>query len=123
MYPWLDKRIKEISEDSPDDAGLKERRESHLKEFSEKGWCTRDLWMLNSVIAQFLYPRLKDFYDRIVCTNHIMYKKKQHKEWQLMLYALDVYQDDRSLFLKSEELKKIKKGLKLFGEWFPGMWC
>jgi hypothetical protein len=123
MYPWVDKKIQQISNDSPDRAGLKERREAHLKEFAEKGWCTRDLWMLNTVLAEFIHPRLTDFYNRIVCNNSAMYNKKEVKEFELMLYAFKVYIDDRSHLLNQDERKKVKKGLKLFGDYFPGLWC
>ncbi len=122
MYPWVEKRIKEIEACSPDSAGLKERRERHLQQYADLGYCEVDMWSLDIPIAKSILPMLKAFYENTViqdtCNNY-----GPKKNYEIMIWAFEKIANDDARWVSKEDAKKIQKGLNLFAKNLLYMWC
>ena len=92
----------------------------------DHGFDDSELWNLESTIAKFIYPRIKEFAE-----NHVGYPGHLTEEkWQEILdkitKAFRLYIDHEYLYSFKEENEKIEKqineGLRLFAKYFWNLW-
>lgn len=88
-----------------------------------KGYDRSELWSLDSTIAKFIAPRLRDFAD-----DHCGYPAcfKDEKEWDKILgkmaTAFELLSSDKFIFLTKEQNNQVEEGLDLFRKWFRNLW-
>ncbi|MCH5167371.1 MAG: hypothetical protein J1F35_05700 [Erysipelotrichales bacterium] len=117
------------------------RWKEYTKQRISRGFDDSEIWNLDSTIAKFILPRLKEFKEIAWGTpGKLDYEFVQkgyseseasiiaNKAWEeildKMIWAFEHY-DDESYILAADSVKaheeyvnKINKGLKLFAEWF-----
>lgn len=114
---------------SPKDFGLrvltakqsKARDRKHARQRKEWGFCDEDCWDLFHVIANFILPRLIRFRKMPM----ISYPGNlSMKRWECildkMIAAFKILAKDD--IESPQEGRIIKRGLKLFAEWFQHLW-
>ena len=106
-------------------ADWKKRQKIWFKQIKSRGWDNTELWNLFLTISQFIYPRLKKFYETVP---HVL-SKEERKMFKNALYSFD-------LILKGENGKDMKdykkyldesatkgqKGIDDFAKLFFGLW-
>jgi hypothetical protein len=102
------------------------RYKAHLKELKETGFSHAETWGLNSVIAEFILPRLKRFKE----VQNGYPSNLTEYQWNIildkMIFAFDwalTHEDkDRSEEEFKDGFKKFDEGMKLFSENFMDLW-
>jgi len=107
------------------------RYDKYVKQIKEKGFSDTETWCFFSVIAEFILPRLKRFKD--ITNGHP--GDTTEEEWDViidkMIFAFEWSLEDGSMTDKymdasTEERdaneEKYKEGMKLFVEYFRGLW-
>lgn len=88
-----------------------------------KGYDRSELWSLDSTIARFIAPRLRDFAE-----DHCGYPAcfADDKEWSEILdkmaTAFELLSSDEFPFLTKEQDAQVEEGLDLFRKWFHSLW-
>ena len=109
------------------------RYKKHLKQLKDQGFIDSETWSLYGVIAEFILPRLKRF--REIIPNYPMGETENSWKEKIdrMIFAFDWILNGESEccrrfvgdeFAKEIDIgeKKCSEGLKLFAEWFQGLW-
>lgn len=99
-----------------------ERWENFKKQRLEQGFDESETWSLYSTIAQFIYPRLKCFYNdgNLVGYPSYLTAKKWHNIVKTMLDAFELIVTKD--YPTKEESAIIDKGLNLFNKHFFELW-
>lgn len=96
-----------------------QRYPRHLKQLKKRGFSDAETWSLDSVIAEFILPRLKRFRK---IKNGTPYRLTQ-EEWDQildkMIYAFKYLLKPR-IITKPEE--KFQEGMDLFAKYIQDLW-
>jgi hypothetical protein len=102
------------------------RYKAHAKELKENGFSHAETWGLNSVIAEFILPRLKRFKEVTNGYPMGLIEDQWNDILDKMIFAFDwvlTYEDKN---LSDEEIKdgfkKFDEGMELFSENFMDLW-
>lgn len=107
------------------------RYEKHQKQLKRNGFSDSETWSLDSVICQFVLPRLKRFKE---LNNGFPggYDGMTAKKWDAildeMIFAFDWSltcedkYDDMTEEEKKKNWKRHEEGLQLFAKWFRHLW-
>jgi hypothetical protein len=123
-YEWKTKEPLYIKKDD-------KRYKDYVAQLKEHGYSDTETWGLDSVIAEFILPRLKRF--KFVKNGYpmggteekwdaILDKMIFAFEWTLVADEMTEEYQKMSDEEKTEAWKKYKEGMKLFGEWFRDLW-
>lgn len=105
------------------------RYKCHIKQLKENGFSDAETWALDSVVAEFILPRLKRFHEiTISYPNDIAFK-----EWKNILnkiiFAFEwslTCKESNNLNLSKEKEKinweKYNEGMQLFSKYFRDLW-
>lgn len=108
----------------------KDKRYSrYVKQLKTNGFSDTETWGLYSVITQFVLPRLIRFKE-ITCAYPTDLTSEQWNEiLDKMIFAFQWIEEDASDYYfklsngqRNENDKKCEEGLKLFAEYFRGLW-
>lgn len=89
----------------------------------------RELWNLDTTLALLILPRLKRY--REICPGHpgvLNNMEEWHAILDKMIRSFEYYAgDDKFTIIANKKkrnalLKKIDLGMKLFAEWYGGLW-
>lgn len=105
------------------------RYKRHLKQLRSDGFSDTETWALDSVIAEFILPRLKRFKE-VINGHPIAFSEN---EWNgildKMIFAFEwslSYEEEGNLEPSEKERdanwEKYKEGMKLFAENFMDLW-
>lgn len=98
------------------------RQAKWRKQRETRGFDDTETWGLNTVIAQFVLPRLKCFKK----LNNGIQPGFTGEDWDAalddMIYAMEVNADDERSFDKTVDWDRVMRGQQLFGEHFRGLW-
>jgi len=103
------------------------RYAKHLKQLKTNGFSDAETWGLDSVIAEFILPRLIRFKELNIGFpggwEDITFEK-----WQSMIdemiFAFDwsLHHEDDTDEQQTENWKKYQKGMDIFAKWFRNLW-
>jgi len=105
------------------------RYKNHVKQLKERGFSSAETWALDSVICEFVLPRLKRFREITISYppnltpekwNDIIDKMIFAFDWSLMCEEDDYYNLDEET--KKANWEKYTEGMKLFAEYFRDLW-
>lgn len=101
-----------------------DRWEEYRKQRLERGFDDSELWSLDSTIAEFVYPRLKAFYNEGDMLGYParLTKNKWHDILKSMIKAFDIIVNKNIIDYTKEERKQVDNGLRLFAEYFSDLW-
>ena len=92
------------------------------KQRIERGFDDSETWSLFYTITKFILPRLKCF--REVYAGYP--GSTTSEEWKSildkMIRAFELVLRDNSKWMDEAEEKEYQEGMKLFSEWFRGLW-
>lgn len=101
-----------------------ENEDEYRSQRLERGFDDSELWALDNTIANFVYPRLKEFSKNIVSVPIGLTEQEWADKLDKMIKSFElVIADDWKTpeeFQKQED--EIKLGLKLFCEHFSDLW-
>jgi len=107
------------------------RYKDHVNQLKVDGFSDAETWSLDSVIAEFVLPRLKRFKDIHAAHPADLTEDEWKEKLDEMIYAFDWVlksdeMDDDYMKLSNEELKlnwkRHEKGMKLFSKHFTNLW-
>jgi hypothetical protein len=87
-----------------------------------RGWDDGDLWGLDTTIAKFTIPRLKEFRNKTCSFPSDFTFKGWLEAVDDMIYALETSADDDLRWDKDRDWDRVKKGHSLFGQYFMDLW-
>lgn len=141
MKTYLDKRLQQAKESAGPikTKGDAKRAEKFRKQIIRKGYCDADLWSLNTSLAEYILPQLREFRN---CTGGHPCSLKSTEAWQAiidkMIWAFDMLiqendwpnwetkkkgETDNQWLRRLEAIREeMQKGFELFGKWFPHLW-
>lgn len=100
------------------------RWEKFKKQRLERGFDNSELWNLDSTIANFVYPRLKAFYNDGDTGGHP--GRVTFEEWktilQKMIVAFEIIIEKNVINFTEDDENDVDKGLKLFTAYFLDLW-
>jgi hypothetical protein len=108
-----------------------DRYEEQLKQLKERGFSDSETWTFFLVIAEFILPRLRRFREISIAHpaditvedwGDIIDKMIFAFEWAIKSDGMTGDYNDLSEEDKVECWEKQKEGLKLFAEYFMGLW-
>jgi len=115
--------------------GKKDKRyKKHLKQLKENGFSDAETWGLDSVITEFVLPRLKRFREIHNCYPVNLEGNSEEKWIEIldkMIFSFEWSIAEMNLTaeyckLNQEEIKsnweKYAEGMKLFSEYFRDLW-
>lgn len=103
------------------------RYKKYKNQLNKRSFSNTELWNLDFTIAAFVLPRLKEFRDNLMSYPSIF---KNIEEWRAVLDKI-IYSFEYTCFdlefegteiEQKENYKRYEDGLKLFGEYFSGLW-
>jgi len=107
------------------------RYKKHVKQLKENGFSDAETWCLFAGISEFILPRLKRFKEINNGYPGDLTEAKWDKILDNMIFAfewavMDGEMTDEYMDLsdkkKEDGWKKYEEGMKLFGEYFMGLW-
>ena len=105
------------------------RYKRHLKQLKDNGFSDSETWGLDSVIAEFILPRLKRFKEVTNGFPSTLTEAKWDAILDDMIFAFewDLLDDNDEYEKMSEKEKKAgwdryNKGIRLFAEYFRELW-
>lgn len=92
-----------------------------VKQRLERGFDNSETWSLSDTIANFILPRLKAYKENI---DEIVLKDKhsKHKKVEYMIEAFEIVLAHPTYLFSPAEMKKYKRGMKAFSEYFLALW-
>ncbi len=94
-----------------------------------RGWDDSVTWNLDKTIAEFAIPRLKRFKEITQTCPNDLTEEEWNEILDKMIYGFQRLNDEFDLLLLEEDqetintnTKKMNEGLRLFGEYLPGLW-
>jgi len=84
-----------------------------------RGWDDSETWGLDTTIARFVAPRLKRFREIANGYPGELTEKKWDEMLAKMQLAFELIAADQ---IEDEDRPEIEEGLRLFAEWFRGLW-
>ena len=87
-----------------------------------RGWDDSDLWGLDTTIAEFVVPRLKEFRNKTCTFPHDFTFEEWQKAIDDMIYALETSAEEDLRWNKYRDWDRVRKGHKLFGRYFMDLW-
>lgn len=94
------------------------RAKKMRKQIEKRGFADSELWALNSTIATFALPRLKEFRRQMFGVPMGLTKKQWGKILDKIIFAFQKFADDDI----DEDWRKIQEGLSLFAQYFYDLW-
>jgi len=106
------------------------RYKKYVSQLRKNGFCDCETWALDSVISEFILPRLRRFKElnngfpmglSIGKWNNILDKIIFSFEWNLLKEEDDIYE---KLTSKEKKIswKKYNEGMELFAKYFRDLW-
>jgi hypothetical protein len=105
----------------PDD----EREEKFQKQRLERGFDDSETWSLRDTIANFILPRLKVFLNLSYGENGVLVDENDEMKIAInkMIRSFElVSRDNGSFILTKEEKIEYEEGMKMFKDYFLGLW-
>ena len=106
------------------------RYKKYAKQLKEDGFCNCETWALDSVISEFILPRLKKFKEVNICFPPDLTSEKWDAILDEMIFAFewnmidDLSEEYRKLGKEKQiaNWKRHEEGLKLFAKYFRDLW-
>lgn len=109
------------------------RRNQWYRQRKKYGFDNRELWSLDMTIAEFALPRLKRFKEINHGVPGCFCSEEGDKAWEDgnkkwnkilddMIYAMEITSDDEKWNDGGVDHKRVRRGCKLFGEYFLCLW-
>ena len=94
-----------------------DREKKFAKQRKKRGFDESETWALDCTIAEFVIPRLEEYIE--IAQGTIVLEKNYVNNVNKILRAMRlIVRDDGSQMWDENEIKQVKKGLKLFSQLF-----
>lgn len=100
------------------------RQVKHWWQRRTRGWDDSVTYSLDKEIAKFVYPRLVRFKELNHGSPTTITKQRWDEILDDIIYAMEIYSVGVWEYIGDDKAdwKRVKRGLRAFGNWFPHLW-
>ena len=99
-----------------------DRQEEWYNQRKENGFDDTETWNLQTTISKFVLPRLKWFKERHYDHPCDITFERWNEILDNMIFSFEYYARDEFKSISDEDFKRVKEGMKLFGEYYGDLW-